>query len=199
MSGSLTGEGPYIKCPNLLIRCSVGPFKSIRKIRINLCMIIRIYLRALRVELCISRIYLKIAMKESPLPILIVVLVITSLVTLTAVLNTQAASRLIVRGIQATVSISPEELNSLTDTIFGAIVPGRGPSIPNISGGVPGATHMPGGGPSIPNIPGGVPGATHMPGGGPSIPNIPGGVFGIPKIVGGPPDIPGIPRNIFGP
>ena len=101
---------------------------------------------------------------------LTVALLVGGLVTLAVVHNTASG-------------LTREEFNALTDSIFGATaVPGRGPSIPNIPGGVPGS----------PNNLGGV----HDVHG---IPNIPGSVPGIPHFSGGPPIHSDIPSKIFGP
>lgn len=132
------------------------------------------------IELCIRQIYKNIAMKQSVLVLLIVAILVSGLVTLALVQITEAGSSLIVSDIHDNLGLTPDELNALVDSIFGA-------------------TAVPGRGPSIPNIPGGVPGGANIPGGEPSIPNIPGAIFGIPNIAGGPPNSPGIPSNVFGP
>src|SRR6476469_9692939 len=109
-------------------------------------------------------------MKQSMIVFLTVALLVNGLVTLAVVQNTASG-------------LTREEFNALTDSIFGATaVPGRGPSIPNIPGGVPGS----------PNNLGGV----HDVHG---IPNIPGSVPGIPHFSGGPPIHSDIPSKIFGP
>lgn len=139
------------------------------------------YFRALTIELCINPIYEKTAMKQSVVLVLIVALLVTGLETLVLVQVSEASSSLVVSDVHENLGLTPEELNALTDSIFGeTAVPGRGPSIPNIPGSVPGETY-------IPSSPG------------PSIPNIPSSIFGTPDIGGGPPNVPGIPGNIFGP
>ena len=120
-------------------------------------------------------------MKQSVVLVLIVALLVTGLETLALVQVSGASSSLVVSDVHENLGLTPEELNALTDSIFGeTAIPGRGPSIPNIPGGVPGETYIPS---AI----------------SPSIPNIPGNIFGIPDIGGGPPNVPGIPGNIFGP
>ncbi len=119
-------------------------------------------------------------MKQSVGVVLTVALLITGPLLLCLVHHTEAGGSLGVSDIHGATGLTPEELNALTDSIFGA-------------------TAVPGRGPSIPNIPGSVPVLTTISGGELSIPNIPGGIFGVPNIGGGPPVIPGIPSNIFGP
>ena len=119
-------------------------------------------------------------MKQSVGVVLTVSLLVTGPLLLCLVHHTEAGGSLGVSDIHGATGLTPEELNALTDSIFGA-------------------TAVPGRGPSIPNIPGGVPGGANIPGGEPSIPNIPGAIFGIPNIAGGPPNSPGIPSNVFGP
>ena len=80
-------------------------------------------------------------MKQSMMVFLTVALLVNGLVTLAVVQNTGAG-------------LTPEEFNALTDSIFGATgVPGRGPSIPDIPGGVTGIPNISGG----PPIPSGIP------------------------------------------
>lgn len=120
-------------------------------------------------------------MKQSVVLVLIVALLVTGLETLAIVQVSEASSSLVVSDVHENLGLTPEELNVLTDSIFGeTAVPGREPSIPNIPGSVPGETYIP----SPPS---------------PSIPNIPSSIFGAPDIGGGPPNVPGIPGNIFGP
>ena len=120
-------------------------------------------------------------MKQSVVLVLIVALLVTGLETLALVQVSGAGSSLVVSDVHENLGLTPEELKTLTDSIFGeTAVPGRGPSIPNIPGSVPEELYIP---------------STTSHG----IPNIPGGIFGTPDIAGGPPNVPGIPGNIFGP
>ena len=139
------------------------------------------YFRALTIELCINSICEKMAMKQSVMLVLIVALLVTGLETLALVQVSGASSSLVVSDVHENLGLTPDELNALTDSIFGeTAVPGRGPSIPNIPGSVPGDTYIP---------------STTVA----SIPNLPGSIFGTPDISGSPPNVPGIPGNIFGP
>ena len=80
-------------------------------------------------------------MKQSMIVFLTVALLVVGLVTLAVVHNTAAG-------------LTREEFSALTDSIFGATaVPGRGPSIPNIPGGVSGIPHFSGGPPIHSGIP----------------------------------------------